>query len=246
MRPYGTFFAGVCFLFCSFARANDATLEIGFNNKPPFFFWENHQPKGILVEMARKALDRSGVAYRFEEIPALRNMAYLKLSKPNFAVLGLNKTPAREEFVVFSEPIFRGSTAELLIRAGESNRYNAYKSIDALIDSGKFTFGGKEGNAYPIDSQLKRLAKNDLRFQVETPMLAKLLVAKRFDFTVIFPEELEYALQASKVEPSAIEVFHYPDIPQSKRRYLLFTKSTNPEVIGKINKAISEVIAPVK
>ena len=246
MRSYSAIILAVCLLLCAWCRADDTTLEIGFNNKPPFFYWDNHYPKGILVDLTKKALDQSGVSYRFEELPSLRTIAYLRRSKPNFAALGLNKTPEREKFVIFSKPIFLGSSAEILIRAGEMARFKPYSSLAALIDSGKFTFGGKDSNAYPIDFELKRLGHNDLRFQVESPLLPKLLVAGRFDFMVIFPEELEYALEESEITSSAIEVLHFSDMPEGQLRYLLFSTATSPEVIRKINNAIPDNIPTTK
>ena len=234
-----TTFALVFFITCS---AQESILVIGFNNKPPFFYWENHEPKGILVASAKRILERSGVTYQFEEIPFLRTIAYLKQAKPNFAALGYNKTPERDEFSVFSKPIYRDSTAVVLVRSGDANRMRAYPSFESLIDSGEFTFGGKEGNSYPIDEQLKRLGKNDRRFQVEPPMLAQLLVAGRFDFMILFPEELEPALEESKINRESIEVFHFADMPPGQLRYILFSKATDPKIISKINKAIPDTV----
>ena len=234
--------AAAVLLFCAPCPAQDETLIIGFNNKPPLFYWENHEPKGIIVNSAKRILDQSGVPYRFEEIPFLRSIAYLKQAKPNFAALGFNKTAEREEFTIFSKPVYRDSKAELLIRASDVNRFSAYKSFDALIDSGVFTFGGKEGNAYPIDEQLKRLGKNDRRFQVDPPILAQLLVAGRFDFMVLFPEELEPAMRDSNINRASIEIVHFDDMPPGQLRYILFSKATDPAMIRKINKAIPESI----
>jgi len=234
--------AAVVLLFCAACPAQENTLVLGFNNKPPLFYWENHAPKGTIVTAVKRILDRSGVAYRFEEIPFLRTIAYLKQAKPNFAALGFNKTAEREEFTIFSKPVYRDSKAQLLIRAGDADRFSAYKSFDALIDSGLFTFGGKEGNAYPIDAQLKRLGKNDRRFQVDPPMLAQLLVAGRFDFMILFPEELEPALRDSSVDPAAIEIVRFGDIPAGQLRYILFSKATDPSMISRINKAIPDTI----
>lgn len=242
MRLYNVIFIAAGLLSCASCRADDTSLEIGFNNKPPFFYWANHQPKGILVELTKKTLDQSGVSYRFEELPALRTIAYLKKAKPNFAALGLNKTPEREKFVIFSKPIFRSSSAEIIVRASDLARFKPYGNLAAIIDSGKFTFGGKDGNAYPIDPELKRLGQNDLRFQVESPLLPKLLMAGRFDFMVIYPDELEFALSESGIKPSAIEILHYPDMPEGQLRYLLFSTTTSPEVIHKINNAIPDSI----
>ncbi len=233
------FFALVFFAPC---HAQENTLVIGFNNKPPLFYWENHEPKGVIVSYAKQILERSGVAYQFEEIPFLRTIAYLKQAKPNFAALGYNKTPERDEFSIFSKPIYRDSTAMLVVRAGDANRFRTYHSFDALIDSGEFTFGGKEGNAYPIDEQLKRLGKNDRRFQVEPPMLAQLLLADRFDFMILFPEELEPALQESRISRASIEVLHFTDMPPGRLRYFLFSKATDPKIINRINKSILDTI----
>jgi polar amino acid transport system substrate-binding protein len=232
------FFGGPC-------NAQDDTLVLGFNDKPPLFYWENELPKGVIVDLAIPILKQAGVRYRFESMPFPRSIQYLREGKPNFAALGFNKTAEREQFVNFSKPIFRDSTAVVLVRADEVSRFRAYSSFDALIDSGKFTFGGKQGNSYPIDAQLKRLGDKDVRFSfVEPPNLTQLLVRKRFDFMVLFPEELEPALTISKVSRDQVEVISYPDMPPGQDRYFLFSKGVAPDVVARINEAITKLVKP--
>jgi hypothetical protein len=64
-----------------------------------------------------------------------------------------------------------------------------------MVTRSRYTFGGKLGNAYPIDDQLRAMVGRDMRFASEAARLPLLLVSERFDFTLLYPVEILTALQ---------------------------------------------------
>lgn len=230
------------FSISSLAQAQGEVLTIAFNNKPPFFYFEYGEPKGILVEQAKQVLQRAGVAYQFEELPFQRIMSYLEARRPMFAALGFSKTKERDKFVVYSRPIYRDRTPVVLVRVGDVEKFRSYPSFERMVQSGQLVFGGKDGNAYPVDAFLKNLGPLDRRFSTEAFKLPQLLMAGRFDFTVLYPEELPVALQASNVDAAAVQQLSYPDIPQGGVRYILFSEAVPRNSIERINKAIESVL----
>jgi polar amino acid transport system substrate-binding protein len=217
-------------------------LTVAFNNKPPFFYFEAGEARGILVEQAKQVFQRAKIPHQFEELPFNRVMLELERKRPMFAALGFSKTPERESFVTFSKPLYRDRTPVILVRAADADSFRTFGTLQQVIDSGRFTFGGKQGNAYPIDPQLRTMGANDRRFIGEALRLPELLVFGRFDFTLLFPEELPVALALSAVSANKVQQISYPDIAPGGYRYLLFSTTVPAAMVEKINQAITAVI----
>jgi polar amino acid transport system substrate-binding protein len=236
-------FAGMVLAWAAhWAHAQTESLTLAFNNKPPFFYFEAGEARGILVEQVKQILQRAGINYQFEELPFLRVMGQLESHRPMFAALGFSKTPEREKFVVFSKPIYRDRTQVVLVRSGDVDQFRTFPTFEKMVTTSTYTFGGKDGNAYPIDEKLKLMGARDRRFSIEAFKLPQLLVARRFDFTVLYPEELPVSLAMSQLDASAVQQIGYPDLPQGGLRYILFSQAVPILLIEKINKAIDAVV----
>jgi polar amino acid transport system substrate-binding protein len=173
-------------------------------------------------------------------------MAYLEQRRPGFAALGFSKTPEREKFVTFSEPVWLDASPVLLVRASDKKAFQDYPTFAAMVENSRYTFGGKEGNVYPIDAALRAMGPRDTRFTVEAARFPLLLVAERFDFTMLYPAELLPALQASNVVPQAVAMVSYPDMPRGSERYMLFSQAVSAEAVSKLNNALRTLRASGK
>lgn len=226
------------------ALANEAPqldIEFGFNSKPPLFFFENGKAVGDVVEVVRQACTLAGLKCGFVDLPFQRAMLFLENQRPGFAALGFSKTPEREKFVKFSEPVWLDASPVLLVRAADESAFRQYSSLADLVNRSPYVFGGKSGNVYPIDAQLRGLGTRDRRFSAEANRFPLLLISNRFDFMLMYPAEISLALQASGVLPSAVTVVTYPDMPSGAERFLLFSKNTEPEILKKVNAALKEL-----
>ena len=213
-------------------------IEFGFNSKPPLFFFEEDRAHGDVVDVVRQACLLAELKCGFVELPFKRVMVYLEQRRPGFAALGFSKTPEREKFVTFSEPVWRDARPVLLVRAGDKKAFQAYTSLADMVKRSAFVFGGKAGNVYPIDEHLRAMGARDTRFSGEAQRFPLLLVAKRFDFTLMFPSELTAALNVSGVVPASVEVMTYPDMPTGAERYLLFSKEVPLAMVKKLDAAL--------
>lgn len=231
-------FVGVL-VFAPWAGATpEFDIEFGFNNKPPLFYFEHGKAVGDVVDITRQACTLAGLKCGFVELPFQRVMAYLEQRRPGFAALGFSKSPQREAFATFSEPIWRDASPILLVRAADKKAFQSYASLADMVARSRYVFGGKLGNVYPIDEQLRALRERDIRFSGEAQRFPLLLVFGRFDFTMLYLPEVLPALQASAVVPSAVEIVTYPDMPRGAERYLLFSKEVAPDIVQKLNVAL--------
>ena len=225
------------------AMAQELDIEFGFNNKPPLFYFEAGNAQGDVVAVVRQACKLASLRCGFTELPFLRVMSYLEKRRPGFAALGFSRTPERDQFVIASEPVWRDATPVLMVRAADKERFQKFAGLRDLIDNSQYTFGGKVGNVYPIDAFLKGLGPRDVRFTGEANRFPLLLVSERFDFTILYPEEILPALQASGIVPTAVATVHYPDIPAGQERYLLFSQAVSPDIVSKMNGALKKLRA---
>lgn len=233
----------ICWLLShTLTWAADSVLTVAFNNKPPFFYFESGEAKGILVEQAKQVLQKAKVPYQFEELPFSRVLLELERKRPMFAALGFSKTPERESFAVFSKPLYRDRTPVILVRAADADIFRSHGTLQKVIDSGRFTFGGKQGNVYPIDPLLSSMGARDRRFSGESFRLPELLVLGRFDFTLMYPEELPVALSISAVSADKVQQVSYPDIPPGSYRYFLFSTAVPESLVNRVDQAIAAVI----
>jgi len=228
------------------AQGTGADIEFGFNSKPPLFYFENGIPQGDVVNVVQMVCQQAALKCLFSELPFQRVMAYLEQRKPNFAALGFSKTPEREKFVKFSEPVWRDAAPVIMVRADSRKAFQAYATFADMATKSNFVFGGKEGNVYPIDSTLRLMGKRDQRFSTEATKFPLLLVAGRFDFTMLYPSEILPALQDSSIVPSAVTTISYPDLPLGMDRYLLFSEAVSAELIQRVNVAIKALISSGK
>ena len=230
----------VCALGCASwtKAAPEFDIEFGFNSKPPLFYFDEGRALGDVVDVVRQACLLADLKCGFVELPFQRVMVYLEQRRPGFAALGFSKTPEREKFVTFSEPVWRDDNPVLLVRSGDKKAFQTYTSLADMVSRSTFVFGGKIGNVYPIDEQLRAMGARDTRFSGEAQRFPFLLVAKRFDFTLMYPSELAPALQGSGVVSSAVEVMTYPDMPTGAERHLLFSKEVALEVVKKLDAAL--------
>jgi uncharacterized protein (TIGR02285 family) len=213
-------------------------LIVSFNEKPPFFFTSNGKPFGILVSRAESILKEAGVSYEFESLPFNRIVANLQAQRPNFCALGFSKTAERGKFAVFSDPIYRDRTPVLVVRKTDAPNFQKAKTLRELLAGSTLYFGGKSGNAYTIDDQLARLEGRDSRYPVETDTLLEMLQLQRFDFTLLYPEEIEFYRSSTGLFDQRFAEVRFPDIPRGGYRYFVCSKQTHADVISGINRSI--------
>ena len=139
--------------------------------------------------------------------------------------------------------MWRDATPVLLVRAQDKDRFQQYQGLGDMIKRSAYRFGGKTGNVYPIDPFLKDLGPRDVRFTGEAIRFPLLLVSDRFDFTLLYPEEILPALQASGIVPQAVAAVSYPDIPPGTDRHLLFSQAVPRAVVERMNAALRKMRA---
>lgn len=80
------------------------TVKFAAFDYPPFYFQQAGQVKGIAVDLVHKLCNRMEITAEIRMYPLARALKYLEDGEED-AVMMLIRTPAREKFLFFTEPV---------------------------------------------------------------------------------------------------------------------------------------------
>lgn len=135
---------GVTFASESPAWAQDSkTIRLVAFDYPPFYQMRGNALEGIAVDLGQQLFDRLGIRPEFSGFPLKRALDMLRNGEAD-AIIILIKTPEREEFLHFTEPVL---TVRGLIWAA-ANRKKEAVHFDKLEDLKKYRIGVTRGYSY--------------------------------------------------------------------------------------------------
>lgn len=139
-------------LFISASHAQDGacSISVRWNDDPPYFIRAaDNSIGGINADLAQEALKRMGCQPRFIEMPWARGL--LSLKKGTLDILpGALRTPEREAFAHFSQPINR--SPNVLFMARRAVPKYQFQQLADIIDS-DFRLGAQIDVVYGADYQ---------------------------------------------------------------------------------------------
>lgn len=217
------------------------SLVIGFVERPAYAYMEAGRPRGLLIERAREVLDRAGIEYRFEPLPA-RRMAKTVRSRPDFCLIGNFRTPEREQYAQFSRPLFRNRPIGILVTAARRAEIQSRGSLAALTASPGLRLGYVDGFSYGagIDAVVSAMSGPKVPVSAGPAEMVRLLAAGRFDYMFADHEEWEALAQASKVPTAALAVLNFPDQPAGNTRHFMCSRKLAPGLLTRIDAAIGD------
>ena len=223
------------------AGAGAETLTIGFVERAGYSYLDQGQPKGLMIDVARGILTKSGVAFEFVPLPQNRLVGEVKDGKAQICALGLFKNPDRESFATFTKPIYKNQPIGVLINAANREKFTAIASLAALVDAPGLTLGAVEGFSYGgyVDGLIDKMTGKKNRASVPASQLVTMLAAGRVDYMFADPEEWQALAAAATVDPNSLALLSFPDSPEGNQRYLMCSKAVPAATIDKIDAAIT-------
>ena len=226
----------ICFSPFSLNSKDIVILKVYTFNRPPLYIVKNNKFSGILVEKTRKILDKAGINYKFISMPPSRILHTLQSDK-NACSIGWLKTEKREKVFIFSKPIY--SESDYFVIATRKNMKVGFKEA---LNNTHFAIALIKGFSYGKD--LDEMLKNSKikKFYIPNPDPEKLLLMienNRVDFAVLCKEEGNFLLGKEDFKKT-IKLIHI----QKKiviKRYIIFSKKTDKQIIDRINKAIEQL-----
>jgi uncharacterized protein (TIGR02285 family) len=231
--------SAVSFLLSSIPAFADQ-LTIAFVDRAGYSYMEDGKPKGFLIDIAKNISAKARIDFAFQAIPQARAISMLQEKTPNFCLLGLFKNPEREEFSVFTKPIYKNQPMGVLTMASKAPKFSKFSTLADLLNAPDMTLSVVTGFSYgkTIDDMVEKMKGKKDRAAVTPAQMLAMMAADRFDYMFADPEEYKALAQAAKVDEASIKMLAFPDIPEGNQRYLLCSKAVPAATIDQLNAAI--------
>jgi len=233
-------FLGSLILFACPRPGSAEPLDIFYFEYPPYYHQlENQEASGIIVDIARRVFAAAQVEPTFSFMPAKRILYEIQCDRPA-ASLGWFKTPEREQFALFSLPIYANRPAGVFFLREDEDKFCPYDTLEGLLQSGHFFFGRVQGlsEGRDLDGMLAKYRDKTVEVAADSIRLLKMLESRRFDFMLMPPEEVDVLLDAAEVPKEKFMLKAMNDIPQGNLRYIIYSKAVSPDLIRRIDQAI--------
>jgi len=170
-----------CLLTSTFIAAQECTMKVyGNQNKYPKVYLEDHQAKGILVDMMRYIGKEINCQFSFHLKPWKR--AYLNMLEGNGAIIGLSKTSQREQIIDYSIPMYLD---EVIVISHRNNdvKYNDIKDLNGRKVA--YSRGASYGDKFDSAVNQKRFIPHPDSGDIEGRI--RMILYKRVDVGIFGP-----------------------------------------------------------
>ncbi|WP_413586170.1 substrate-binding periplasmic protein [Bdellovibrio sp. HCB274] len=219
-----------------------AKVTVGSDPYPPFIYSENNKFKGTLVDYLPLVLDIPSTEITYRLIPWKRVLA--DAQKGQLDLVGpLLVTEERKEYLIFTEPIFKGNISLWIYRHNPKTK-ELQKETFAAGTSAKFDnliFGQILGYSFNDSPQSHYNPKKVRKVEVLTVEQGiKMLKSGRIDIFLVFDPVVEHFISDLKLNQTDF----MPLTGASQEvNYVMGISKKSPlaKKIDQINKRISEV-----
>lgn len=232
----------MCFVLPAGIAAQDITVS--YMNRPPYYYTDQGEPRGFLVELTRNIFFDAGIDVTFKELPPNRIMHEIRKKDVLHCSIGWFRTPERDEFAKFSLPIYQNMPIVVVTTRKNKSRFMTYKTLRQLFSDRSLVMGNISSFSYGIyiDQLMKDLSPTTHEISTRRGILPALLLKKRADYLLSAPEEIDMLIQSEGMNKEDFITLVMEDIPEGNRRYLMFSMSVSDDMINRINASIVRVV----
>lgn len=231
-------------LFCPARSGSAEPLDIFYFEYPPYYRQlENQEASGIIVDIARRVFAAAGVEPKFSFMPAKRILHEIQSGRPG-ASLGWFKTPEREQFALFSLPVYVNRPVGVFFLREDEEKFRPFSTLEGVLDSGQFVLGRVQGfsEGPHLDAMLGKYKDKTVQVAADSVRLLRMLESRRCDFMLVPPEETDVLLEAAKAPREKFMLRAMSDIPQGNLRYIMYSRTVPQALIQRIDQAIVDEI----
>ena len=215
-------------------------LTVYFSEQPPFSIVEGQT--GSLLNLTKAILTEAGIRARFIELPPNRILELLRTGQPDALGVGWFKTPDRESWGRFSQPIFQDKPVVALVNSRVAASLGSNVHLEALLSSG-LTLGLQGGMSLgpAIDQKIRTLGLLPLETVVDLPHLLRMVQAGRMDYTLLGEDEAQYLFDHDPSLIPGLVFVRLAEPPPGNLRHFLYPGSFEPTLLARIDTAIEKV-----
>lgn len=223
--------------------ASAERVKVLYFERPPYYATVAGKPDGFLVHLARDVFAAAKLDPEFQEMPASRIMKEIKTSPEPVCSIGWFKTAEREKSFRFSLPIYQDMPPLAVFLKTGRQPPAGITTLAGLAET-DLTLGVIDAFSYgpAVDALVASLRSPAVRVNGSQEQLARMLGAKRFDFLLVNPEEVDVLARQGGLRPGDLVRVRLTDLPRGNKRYLIFSKSTSQATVDRVNDAIEKLV----
>jgi uncharacterized protein (TIGR02285 family) len=174
-------------------------------------------------------------------MPPARQTEEIRRAEGPVCGLGWFKRPEREEFAVFTAPIYHDRPSVAVARKDDA-RFPIPTMLQQVFADPGAKLIVKTGYSYgaTIDAWIERHRPDREESAGSNEEILNMIANNRGDYAVMAAEEAEYLLQRDLPLGAVLRVVELSDAPQGEQRYLMCSKSTPLDTLVKLNTALSD------
>jgi polar amino acid transport system substrate-binding protein len=212
-------------------------LTLHYQERPPYSTLEaDGRVSGLVATPAARALERAGIAFRWERTPAQRQLALIQQGDGLHCGVGWFRNAERETAGRFNgRPLYRDRPFIALVRDGAPWPADG-RAADALAQRAARLLV-KDGFSYGayLDALIARSPADVVRTPAELDAMARMLAAGRGDWMIASPEEVPALLARVPDGGHGLEVVRLPDVPAGEARHLYCSRAVPPAWLARVD-----------
>lgn len=199
---------------------------------------KNIIPEGFLIEITERIFNLANIYHIYICETPKRILEIVKREK-NALSVGWFKTKEREIKYSFSSFIYQDQPLVVVINRFKRKLLKEEPSLKEVLLS-DLLLGTIDGFSYGeiIDFSILKYNPRKVTFPYICENILKLVANLRCDYTFMSFEEASWLLKRDHYLSSKLAIIKIKDIPFSNKRYLIFNKHVDKNVLFRINKAI--------
>ena len=237
--PLALLVAAACLGGAGVASAANV-ITVAWRDKPPYHYLDNGEPKGFLLQRTREVFAAAGVETRYVNEPLKRIWANFQHGATNYCSISWYRLPEREAVAQYTLPIHIDPPHLILVAPDAVAQVKAHATLASLLSDKSLTLAVVDGVSYgpEIDGMIKRSDNQIMRRTVEPSLMVRMLAVGRGSFMFADRDDWEFFRKREKWPRPPVRV-EFPDMPPGLKRHIVCSKDVAPEIMARLNQAIS-------
>lgn len=218
-------------------------VELYYFDRPPYVARRggggSDEVSGLTASPAAQAFRAAGIAFRWVELPTVRQLVTLKDSARPACAVGWFRNAEREQQFKYTRAIYRdrptvGIARAEFVPAGPTLAETLLRrpGLRVLVKDG-FSYGPL------IDGLLAASRIERVVTSAESVAMVRMVAGERAQLMFASEEEAAVLVDTAGLPAGQLKILAFADVPPGERRHILCSKAMPDELIERLNRAIT-------
>lgn len=218
----------------------DEPIALLIHDRPPLYVIDGNQISGLVAGPAANAFEMAGIAVTWQVTPSNRQLRLVESNEENVCAVGWFKTPRREAFALFTDPIYIEQSQVAIIRSDDARLWG-HATLATLFRDDRLTIGKKLGYSYgsDVDGKISKFKTPSVTTPQNIAGMVRMLLGNRFDYFFSNAEEADLVLQSPEFSTKNVSKKLLKDMAPGNSRHIICSASVGADIIDRLNAAIA-------